>query len=144
MCIRDSSTVDRAVDRTQTESNLLSVSRPGGRPFHATIDRAVEQHTPVHVVHPGRLPSRPVLPPVDRAVDRGHSRPATRIVSRSLCLSISVLSSDVSSISSLSTILYLGEDFSNLSRSSTNSSLSPDEIDTRSRRNRHTISAWNL
>ena len=30
------STVDRAVDRTLIESNLLSVGRPGGRPLLAT------------------------------------------------------------------------------------------------------------
>ena len=29
---RPMSTVDRAVDRTQTENNLLSVGRPGGQP----------------------------------------------------------------------------------------------------------------
>jgi len=51
-----------------------------------------------------------------------------------------MLPSSISSISSLPTILHLGENFSNLSQSPTNSSPSPGEIDTRSRRNRYTIS----
>jgi len=43
--------------------------------------------------------------------------------------------------------LHLSEDFPNLSRTLTNSNISPGEIDTRSRlersgRNRHTISTW--
>jgi len=42
------------------------------------------------------------------------------------------------------TILHLGEGFPNLSRSPTNPSLSPGEIDTRSQRNRHIISACTL
>ena len=49
--------VDRlmsTVDRTQTESSLLSVGRSGGRPFHAKVDRTIDRANPVHVVHTGR------------------------------------------------------------------------------------------
>ena len=58
---RPMSTVGRAVDRTQTESNLLSVSRPCGRPLLATVDRAVDRAIPVHVVHTGRPGGRPAF-----------------------------------------------------------------------------------
>ena len=58
-----------------------------------------------------------------------------------LYLPISMLHSFISSISSLLIILHFSEDFSNLNRTPTNTNISPDEIDTRSRRNRHTISA---
>ena len=80
-------------------------------------------------------------PPVNRAVDREHNLACSML--RFLLLLIFDLCVNFlyPSISSLSTILHLGEDFPNLSRSQTNSSLSPYEIDTRSRRNRHTISA---
>ena len=83
--------------------------------------------------------------PVDRPpppVDREHFWPAPCAVSRSfvvwsLCYHLLYLLPP--------TILHLGEDFSNLSGSPTNSSLTPSEIDTRSRlersrQNRHTIS----
>ena len=66
------STVDRAVDRTQTENSLLSVGRPGGRPFHVTVDRAIDRANPVTL-----------CTPVDRAVDQ-PSLPANRAVDREL------------------------------------------------------------
>ena len=55
---RPMSTVDCAVDRTQTESSLFSVGRPGGRPLIATVDREVDRANPAHVVHTGRLGGR--------------------------------------------------------------------------------------
>ena len=114
------------VDRLKLRlGSFQSVDRAVDR-FHATVDRAVDRSVFVHLVHTGR--------PVACCMRRFSL----------LCLPIFVLSSDVSSISSLPTILHLGEDFLNLSRSPMNSSLSPGEIDTRSRRNRHTISSWNL
>ena len=51
--------VDRAVDRARTDSSLLSVGRPGGRPFYATVDREVDRANPVYVVHTGRPCDRP-------------------------------------------------------------------------------------
>ena len=120
------------VDRLQLRlGSFQSVDRAVDR-FHETDDRAVERSAFVHLVHTGRPGGRPAA-----CCMRRFSL---------LCLSISVLSSSISSISSLPTIHHFGEDFSNLSQSPTNSSLSPGEIDTRSRlersgRNRHTISA---
>ena len=55
------STVDQAVDRTLTESSLLSGGRPGGRPLLATVDRAVDRANLVHVVHTDRPGGRPVF-----------------------------------------------------------------------------------
>ena len=69
---RPLSTIDRAVDRTQTESSLLSVGRPGGRPFHATVDRTVDRANPVHVVHTGRPGGRPAF-----STGRPCGRPGT-------------------------------------------------------------------
>ena len=94
------------VDRTQLRAKACQSVDRAGRLLLVTVDRSVDRANLMHVVHTGRLPSRPVPPPVDRAVDRGHYRPATCAVSRSLCLPISVLSSDVSSISSLPTEVY--------------------------------------
>ena len=126
-----------------------------------TVDRAYPRAEPLQSVDRGQstAPScaRPCTP-VDRAgrpassTGRPGGRPGAQFAcsmrrSSFFCRPISVLSSSISSISSifsLPTILHLGEDFSNLSRSPTYPNLSPGEIDTRSRRNRHTISAWNL
>ena len=63
----------------------MSVGRPCDRPLHATVDRAVNRANPVHVVHTGRPGGRLGLSPVDRAVDREISWPAT--MHRSLPLS---------------------------------------------------------
>ena len=92
--------------------------------------------------------------PVDWAVDR-HSPPVDRVLSwpASMCCLLP-LSSDLCAtffylLSSYN--LHLGEDFSNLRRtliyhlakSTHDFGLSaPNEIDTRSWRNRHTISSW--
>ena len=66
-----------------------------------------------------------------------------RLPWRSLDDPSTILVNFLSDTSLFPTILHLGEDFPNLSRSPTYPSLSPGEIDTRSRQNRHTISAWN-
>ena len=106
------------VDRLQPRlDSFQSIDRAVDR-FHATINRAIDRSAFVHLVHTGRPSDRPAA-----CCMRRFSL---------LCLPISVLSSSISS-SSLPTIIYLGEDFSNLSRSPTNSSLSPGKIDTRSR-----------
>jgi len=87
------------VDRTQTESSLLSVGRPGGRLLYATIDRA----NPVHVVHTGWPGGRPAF-----STGRPCSRPRAYPVLLQcaillLCLPIPVLPPSISSISSLPT-----------------------------------------
>ena len=138
----------------------LSVDRPMPRSI-GPVDRSFPRARPLQSVDRGRSTAptcaRPCTP-VDRAgrpassTGRPRHRPGAQIAcsmrrSSFLCRPISVLSSFISSISSISslpTVLHLGEDFLNLSRSPTYPSLSPSEIDTRSRQNRHTISAWNL
>ena len=94
-----SCSVDQPGRPAPTENNLLSVGRPGGRPFLATVDRAVDRDTFVHVVHTSRQPGRPVPPPVDR----GSVLACCKHRSYSLWLSVSVLSSSSSLISSLPT-----------------------------------------
>ena len=104
--------------------------------------RPVDRYA-VHVsVHFGR-PDRPTEPLLLLTVDRA-SRPCA-CAAADFWFSFFFPSSTFSTTSSPNN-LHLGEDFSNLSRSPTYPSLSPGEIDTRSRlartgRNRHTISA---
>jgi len=51
---RRMSTVDRPDQPDPTESSMLSVGQPGGRPLYAMVDRAFDQANLVHVVHTGR------------------------------------------------------------------------------------------
>jgi len=97
------STVDRAVDRSQTKSSLLSVGRPDGRPFYATVDRA---STGLILC----TSCTSIDCPVDRALstDRPGDRPgsfwpASMPLFLLLYFSISVLPYSTSSISSLPT-----------------------------------------
>ena len=105
------STVDRAVDRTQTESSLLLVdrpcSRPCGRPLLATVDWAVDRAIPVHVVHTGRPGGRPAFSPVDRAVDRELTWPVSM-------RRLAPLSSDL--CATFFHLLYLLSPYNSLSR----------------------------
>ena len=102
-----------------TESRATSVGRPG------PVDRSF-LCTPVHAGRPGGRPASSGL----------LHAPFLTPLSSDLCATSFHLFYLLCSI-----ILHLSEDFSNLSRSPTYPSLSPGEIDTRSRRNRYTISA---
>ena len=115
--------------RRSTFSNreLALFSQSTASMQRSTVDRAVDRSVFVHLVHTSRPGSRPAA-----CCMRRFSL---------LCLPISVLPSFISSISSFPTILHLGEDFSNLSRTPTNiwrnrhdlGLSAPNEIDTRSR-----------
>ena len=111
------------VDRAQPRAALLSVGQPGNR----SLPSCAHSCTPVD-----RAVDRPP-PPVDRAVDQEHkfgllNAPFLASLISDLCATSFHLLYLLSP-----TILHLGEDFLNLSRSLTNSNLSPGEIDTRSR-----------
>ena len=141
------------VDRAQPRAALLSFGRPGGRPLPSCarsctpVDRAVDR-TP---------------PSVDRAADREHKSGLLQCaVSRSLIsdLCANFLYSSISSLPQFynSVKIFKSEPISNelqsitwrnrhtISAKSTHDLdlRALDEIDTRSRRNRQTISAWNL
>ena len=126
--------VDRPSRPTPTESShhivgrpLFSHGRPRGRPFYACARRAHRSTgRSTGLLHRSTVRSTGCFPGL------------LQCAVRSLCLPISVLSF---SISSLSLQSPPGEDFQNLSQTPTNSNISSGEIDTRSRRNRHTISA---
>ena len=129
----------------------LSVDPGHGRPAWSTVpnrERALVSRstwpvdrsflcTPVHTGRPGR--STRLLHRSTGSTSGLLHAPFLATLSSDLCATSFHLLYLLSPI-----ILHLGEDFSNLSRSPTNSSLSPGEIDTRSRRNRHTISACAL
>ena len=120
------STVDRTGRPDPTESSL-AFSRSTGRstvyranpPVDSPVDRSLLRSTRrstevfLGLIHAPFLAPfiwrslchlalsplfLPVPPPVDQAVDLGLLKPATRAISRSLCLPISVLSSSTSSL----------------------------------------------
>ena len=127
------------VDRDKLRVNVCqSVDRS-----LATVDWTVDRAMLVHVVHTGRPGGR-----------SSSVLAYCKMRSRTFWLPISVLflpmslknSSDVFYLLSLPTILHLSEDFSK-SELNSNEHLAKSthdlgEIDTRSRRNRHTISTW--
>ena len=134
--------VDRAGRRSQPRvGSLQSVDRPVDR-SHPAVDRTGR---PLRCACQRAHRS---TGPVDRATASADGRPGRSTVRLFCCFLLLLNSGFPSSLRRLPrrlpplTILHLGEDFSNLSRSPTYPSLSPGEIDTRSRRNRHTISAY--
>ena len=95
--------VDRSGRPAPTETWLLSVGRRAVDRSHATVDRAVDRSASMHLVHTG-WPSDQPAP----CIGQPGSRPCTALACcmRRFCsfwFSISMLSSDVSSISSLPT-----------------------------------------
>ena len=106
---------DRSTEDQPRAGSCQSVDRAVDRSF-AMVDRAVDRPclctscTPVDWAVDG------LCPPVNRAVDRALSRPILMPFSLPLTSSLCAISSN----SSLPTILHLGEDFSNLSRTPMN------------------------
>ena len=115
---------------SQKESQNAHVGRPAGRSTHSTVDRPgrprLTESEPLSVGRSGRsiAPScARSCTPVDRAVDREHNLACSmRRFSLPLSFDLCVIFFHLLYLLSL-TILHLGEDFSNLSRSPTNSSL---------------------